>query len=129
MENHAMVSIAMTKTIESPQATRAPRTGRRLRANLYNIITTNSLEVAVKKEKCPEGRRNSLKTLDSAKKTQGFPLIVFGRAWLDLARFGKISSWLGKTRLALAAAAVALRPPWPLRLAVAAAVVGWRRAP
>jgi hypothetical protein len=38
------------------------------------------------KNKTRSGRRNSLKTLDPAKRIQGFPLFVFGRAWLDSAR-------------------------------------------
>jgi hypothetical protein len=34
--------------------------------------------------------------LDSAKEMHGFPLIYFDRAWLDLAKFGKIWDWLRK---------------------------------
>ena len=52
-----------------------------------------------KKKMALGGRRNPLKRLDSAKEIQGFSWIFFGRAWSDLARFGRIWVWLGKNQI------------------------------
>jgi hypothetical protein len=63
-----------------------------------------------KMKKGAGGRRNPSQKLDSAKEIQGFPLIVFGRAWLNLAGFGENGNWLGKTKSALASLGDRLRP-------------------
>jgi hypothetical protein len=76
----------MTTTIDSPQTTVARRPSGPPRAQLYAAISINMRERAKKEENGPRGPRNPLKRLDPAKEIQGFPLIYFGRAWLDSAR-------------------------------------------
>jgi hypothetical protein len=108
-EAHAINS-PMTASISSPRATRSARAaGGRRATNPHRSDDFISLREPKKEKNGLGGRRNSLKRLNSAKEIQGFPSIVFGRAWLDLARFANIWIWLGTTtKLALASAAAAL---------------------
>src|SRR5271155_2450205 len=65
------------------------------------------------------GPRKSLIRLDSDKEIQAFPLVGFGRAWLDLAQFGPIwiplgfsldTLHIGATGLILSSPPAGLRP-------------------
>jgi hypothetical protein len=107
-ETHA-INFPMAASISSPRATKSARAaGRRRGPNPHRSDDFISPSKAQERKNGLGGWRNSLETLNSAKEIQGFPLIVFGRAWLDLARFGKIWLWLGKTKLTQASAAAVL---------------------